>query len=99
MGMSTTVINMHTVKPLDTVVLDDICEHSNLVVTVEEHSVIGGLGSAVAEYLSQKQGAPPQAIIGIPDHYGQGGEYSDLLELYGLKSNAIAETIKDLYKS
>lgn len=92
-GVSATVVNMHTLKPLDTAVIDQAVASSKLIVTVEEHSVIGGLGGAVAEYKSQLRNAPPQLIIGLPDYFGKTAEYRHLLEKYGLISANIAERI------
>ena len=65
-GISVAVINMHTIKPLDTDALNSACKTSKLIVTVEEHSVIGGLGGAVAEYLCGFASHPRLLIIGIP---------------------------------
>lgn len=67
-GMSTYVINMHTIKPLDTDMLDSLMNFQ-LIVTVEEHSVIGGLGAAVSEYVSQFKTHPPVLKIGVPDMF------------------------------
>lgn len=93
-GISAGVINMHTIKPLDTAAVDRALASSRLIVTVEEHSVIGGLGSAVAEYKSAKRNAPPQLILGLPDAFGVTGEYRYLLEKYGLVGEKIAAAIK-----
>ena len=98
-GLSVAVVNMHTVKPLDTAVIDIACETTKLVVTIEEHSVIGGLGSAVAEHKSTLVNAPPQLTIGIPDTYSKAGEYADLLQTYGLTSKQIAENIASQYEN
>ena len=76
-GVSSTVVNMHTIKPLDTSVIDKAATSSRLIITIEEHSVIGGLGGAVAEYKSASN-APPQLIIGLPD--SAAGEYRYMLE-------------------
>jgi len=92
-GVSAAVVNMHTIKPLDTSVIDKACACSRLIVTVEEHSVIGGLGGAVAEYKSRLPKAPGQLFIGLPDQFGKSGEYKYLLEKYGLLGNQIAERI------
>ena len=90
---------MHTIKPLDTTVIDEACESSNLVVTAEEHSIVGGLGGAVAEYKATLKESPPQLFIGLPDNFGEAGEYTYLLEKYGLTSKQIAETILGNMKS
>jgi len=97
-GISTTVVNMHTIKPLDTSVIKKANDSSKLIVTIEEHSIIGGLGTAVAEVKTTLQNSPPQLIIGLPDQYDKGGEYHDILERHGLTSQLIAERVKSQLK-
>jgi transketolase len=92
-GMSAAVIDMHTIKPLDTAVLDAVFATAKLIVTVEEHSVIGGLGGAVAEYKSRQKQSPPQLTIGIEDFFPHAGEYGYLLERCGLAAAQIARRI------
>ncbi len=92
-GISAAVINMHTIKPLDTDALLAACRTSELMVTVEEHSVIGGLGGAVAEYLCGLPSAPRLLIIGMPDAFPKAGDYQYLLEQAGLTGPQIAEKI------
>ncbi|MBP0600719.1 transketolase [Herbaspirillum sp. LeCh32-8] len=93
-GLSVGVVNMHTLKPLDTAAIDAVMARSKLLVTVEEHSIIGGLGSAVAEYKSTRRNAPPQLLIGLPDQFGDAGEYRYLLEMHGLVADKIAARIR-----
>jgi transketolase len=93
-GVSVSVINMHTVKPLDKEAIGRAMQ-SKLIVTVEEHSVIGGLGAAVAEYKATLDGAPPQLILGLPDKFGKTADYRYLLESYGLVAQKIANSILD----
>lgn len=97
-GISATVIDMHTIKPLDTSVIEKACELSKLIITVEEHNVIGGLGSAVAEYKAGLKKSPPHLILGIPDKYGEAGDYRYLLEKHGLTAKQIAEKIVNQYE-
>lgn len=97
-GISATVVNMHTLKPLDTSVIEKACELSKLIITVEEHSIIGGLGSAVAEYKTALKKSPPQLILGLPDKFGKAGEYKHLLESRGLTSKHIAQRIANQYE-
>ena len=97
-GISATVVNMHTIKPIDTYVIEKVCEFSKLVVTVEEHSNIGGLGSAVAEYKTTLKKSPPQLFIGLPDNYGSSGAYGHMLEKNGLTAEHIAEGIANRYE-
>lgn len=93
-GISTTVVNMHTIKPLDISVIDKAAASSKLIVTAEEHSVVGGLGGAIAEYKTALRNAPPQLIIGLPDKFGKAGDYKYLLEKYGLTGEHIARKIR-----
>ena len=91
-GLSCSVINMHTVKPLDEAALDKVSA-ARLIVTVEEHSVLGGLGSAVSEYLSAKRNSPPVLRIGVRDFYPHAGSYAALLKECGLDPDGIADTV------
>lgn len=97
-GISCTVVDMHTIKPLDTDLLDRLFSSHKLVVTVEEHSVIGGLGSAVAEYKAGIPSAPKQLILGIPDAFGKAGDYPYLLEQYGLTAKGISEKVSSEWR-
>ena len=92
-GIEAGVINMHTIKPIDRWAIELALKHSKLIVTVEEHSVIGGLGSAVAEYKAPKRHAPPQLILGLPDAFDVTGEYRYLLERHGLVASKIFQSI------
>lgn len=92
-GVSAAVINMHTIKPLDTSIIREICIHSKLMVSVEEHSVIGGLGSAIAECISNLENTPRHIIIGIQDTFQKVGDYQYLIEQNGLTANQIAQRI------
>lgn len=92
-GVSACVVNMHTLKPLDTHAIDAAMATSKLLVTVEEHSIIGGLGSAVAEYKTTKKSGPPQLIVGLPDRFEKAGDYRYLLERHGLVAEKIAAKI------
>ena len=91
------VINMHTIKPLDVVAVKNACEETKLIVTVEEHGLVGGLGGAVAEYKTTLKKAPSQLMIGLPDTFDKVGEYQFLLEKYGLSGEKIAEQILKTY--
>jgi transketolase len=93
-GISATVINMHTIKPIDKDVIEKSCQKTRLIVTVEEHNVIGGLGSAVAEYKSTLKNTPPQLFIGIPDTFCKPGDYQYLLNHFGLTPESIAQKIQ-----
>lgn len=93
-GIDVGVINMSTIKPLDTEILLEASKQCSLIVTAEEHSIIGGLGSAVCEFLSEFN--PIKIIrIGIKDDFGCSGSPDELLKLYGLTSDDIVKTIKE----
>jgi len=91
-GISAGVVNMHTVKPLDVDAVEKACTYAKLLVTIEEHSTIGG---AVAEYTARRGGAPRQVFIGLPDSFGRNGDYKYLLQKYGLTGEQIARNISD----
>ena len=82
-GIEATVINSHTIKPLDVTTILNSVKETKAVVTVEEHQVFGGLGSAVAEMLSQHFPAP-QEFIGVHDRFGESGEPDELIEAFGM---------------
>lgn len=94
-GVSVAVHNFHTVKPLDTDSLRRIFAQHQLVITVEEHSIVGGLGGAVAEASAAYPNRPPLVLHGLPDHFGKTGEYQFLLERYGLTAAGIERRIVD----
>lgn len=92
-GISAEVINMHTVKPIDADLIVKSATKTGHVVTVEEHSVIGGLGSAVADVLCE-QAPTPLVKIGVQDVFGESGPGAELLHVYGLDAAHIAETVR-----
>lgn len=96
-GISTRVVNMHTIKPLDT---DSIraALGAKLIVTIEEHSILGGLGGAVAEVLASLPNSPCLHILGIEDLYPHAAEYSYLIEQSGLSPDQLALSIAKRYK-
>lgn len=99
-GITPTVIDFHTIKPLDTGTLKDLATEYSHVITVEEHSKIGGLGGAIAEFYSDFDVRPKHLIIGLEDNYGSTADYFFLLEKYGLTGEGIfSSVIKFLKKS
>ena len=88
------VINIHTIKPLDEELVVAAAKETGKVVTVEEHSVIGGLGGAVCECLSEKAPVPVKRI-GVNDVFGESGPATALLEKYGLDAEGIYKQIKE----
>ena len=96
-GISAAVINMHTIKPLDEAAVVEAASKTGKIVTVEEHSVIGGLGSAVCDVVAQK--APAKVLkIGVNDVYGESGPAAELIKKYGLDAESIYRKVKDFVK-
>ncbi|HJB94771.1 MAG TPA: transketolase family protein [Candidatus Mediterraneibacter intestinigallinarum] len=96
-GIDAKVINIHTIKPLDEELVVAAAKETGKVVTVEEHSVIGGLGSAVCDVLSEQ--APAKVLkIGINDVFGESGPAAELLVKYGLDTESIYKKIKEFSK-
>ena len=97
-NISATAINVHTIKPLDYNLINKIYNKYKFIFTIEEHSIIGGLGSAVAEYISQFKNHSPLYRIGVPDTFGAVGDYSYMLKQFGLTSTDIYQYITEIYK-
>ncbi|MCI5588308.1 MAG: transketolase family protein [Lachnospiraceae bacterium] len=96
-GIDAKVINIHTIKPLDEDLVVKAAKETGKVVTIEEHSVIGGLGSAVCDCLCEK--APTKVLkIGINDVYGESGPAVELIKKYGLDSEGIYAKVKEFMK-
>ncbi|AQS60312.1 transketolase family protein [Desulforamulus ferrireducens] len=92
-GISAMVVDVHTIKPLDIFAIVEAARKCGAVVTAEEHSIIGGLGSAVAETLSEHHAVPLQRV-GVRDTFGESGKPAELLEYFGLTSANIVEAAK-----
>ena len=92
-GISARVVNIHTIKPIDREILIAAAKETGAIVTAEEHSVIGGLGSAVAETVAESCPVPVLRV-GVQDAYGRSGQVPELLEIYGLTAKNIAEKAK-----
>jgi transketolase len=91
--ISTELINMHTIKPLDKDQIRQSSKKTKLFVTIEEHSVIGGLGSSVAEFISNLKDTPRLIKFGLEDNYNISGDYSFILEQSGLTAENISSKI------
>lgn len=96
-GISAEVINMHTIKPLDEQAVINAAVKTGKIVTVEEHSVIGGLGSAVCDVVAEKAQAKVLKI-GINDVFGESGAAVELIQKYGLDSESIYHKVKEFLK-
>ena len=87
---------MHTIKPLDYDLLETTANACSAIITVEEHSVYGGLGEACASYLMQHNMFKPFRIIGIPDEYTVTGSQQDIFNHYGISEEGIAKEVMKL---
>lgn len=96
-GISAAVVNMHTIKPIDSETILKMADKCGAIVTVEEHSIIGGLGSAVAEVLAGKSNAKFDRV-GVMDKFGKSGKPADLFRIYGLTPENIVAKAKALLK-
>ena len=92
-GIEATVVDMHTIKPLDSSLIDKLVSQTGAIVTAEDHSVIGGLGGAVAEYLGKNKPCVLE-MVGVQDRFGESGQADEMLEMLGLNSKYIAEAAK-----
>jgi transketolase len=93
-GINVTVIDMHTIKPLDTELIDSISSKCKCIVTAEDHSVIGGLGSAISEHNS-KTNLVPIEMIGVNDRFGESGDSEELFEIMNLTTVDILNAAKE----
>ncbi len=93
-GISARVVNIHTIKPIDRDIIAKAAKETGALVTAEEHNIIGGLGSAVAEVLAEECPVPLKRV-GTQDVFGRSGKPAALLEMYGLDAKTIAEKAKE----
>lgn len=93
-GITSKVINIHTIKPIDSQLIVEAAKETGTIVTVEEHSIIGGLGSAVAEVISEKYPVPVLKV-GVKDVFGESGKPDELLKGYGLTADDIVKKVKE----
>ena len=94
-GIDAEVINMHTIKPLDERLVVASAKKTGRVVTAEEHSIIGGLGEAVASVLAEQHPVPMRRV-GVHDVYGESGPAVDLLHKYGLDADGIEAAVRSV---
>jgi transketolase len=92
-SISVRVINMHTIKPVDVAAIVAAAKETGAIVTAEEHNIIGGLGSAVAEVVGENHPVPIERV-GVKDTFGESGQPDELLVKYGLTAGAIAAAVK-----
>jgi transketolase len=97
-GIKARVIDMHTIKPIDSKLILEAANETGAIVTAEEHNIIGGLGSAVCEVIAEAAGLKkrtPVIRVGVRDEFGRSGDAWELLELYGMSPASIAEKAKE----
>jgi transketolase len=97
-GIKSKVIDMHTIKPLDEKLLLKCAKETGCIITAEEHSVIGGLGSAVAETLAENNANVKFKRMGVRDRFCESGSPRDLLEKYGLNEKHIVKNVQEMMK-
>lgn len=97
-GISARVINMHTIKPLDKEIVAAAARETGAIVTAEEHNIIGGLGSAVAEAVCEVCPVPVMRV-GVEDKFGASGPAVEMLKIYGLTADHIVEKVKEAVKA
>lgn len=97
-GLTVRVLNMHTIKPIDVAAILAAAQQTKAIVSIEEHQVTGGLGSAIAQTLATHQEHVPFAILGVADTFGQSGKPEELLTKYGLTSEHLVATLQKLLK-
>ena len=96
-GISVRVINIHTIKPIDKDIILKAAKETGAIVAAEEHSIIGGLGSAVAEVVGE--GCPvPVVRLGVNDEFGHSGKVPPLLEMYGLTTANLIAKVEEALK-
>jgi transketolase len=96
-GIKTKVMNLSSIKPIDTEAVISLAKECKKIVTVEEHQVAGGMGSAVAEVLAQNFPVPIE-FVGVQDKFGQSGTPDELIEYYGMGKNSIKDAVKKTLK-
>ena len=96
-GINACVVDMHTIKPLDGKLINKLAEQCGCIVTVEDHSIIGGLGGSVAEYLSRNKPTPLE-MVGVNDRFGESGDTAELMSHLNINSDAIVNATNAVIK-
>ncbi len=94
-GINARVINIHTIKPIDKEIIIKAARETKAIITVEEHQIMGGFGSAVAEVVV-KNHPVPMDFVGMNDTFGESGKPGELMEKYGLTSSNIKKKVQDM---
>ena len=95
-GLSVRVVNMHTIKPIDREAVVKAAKETRFIITAEEHNIIGGLGSAVAEVLAEEGSGVKLKRLGVPDEYSEIGYPEALYSRYNLDADSMARVINEL---
>jgi transketolase len=96
-GISAAVVDLHTVKPIDSGTIQKLAQKCGRVVTAEEHNILGGMGSAVAEVLGENRPTPMKRV-GVLDTFGESGDPGELLKKYGLTAASIEQAALGLFR-
>ncbi len=96
-GISARVINLHTIKPIDKEEIIKAAKETRAIVTAEEHTIVGGMGSAVSEVISENYPVPLR-IVGVKDRFGESGEAWELMKYFGLNSDGIVNAAQEVLK-
>ncbi|MBT5956924.1 MAG: transketolase family protein, partial [Candidatus Marinimicrobia bacterium] len=94
-GISVRIVNMSTIKPIDSAMVIKCANETKGIITVEDHNILGGLGSAVAEVLVQHNPVPME-FVGVRDSFGESGEPNELAKKYGIDYKAIIKSVHQL---
>lgn len=94
-GLNVRLVNIHTIKPIDRDIILESAAKTGVIVTAEEHSVIGGLGSAVSEVVTESASPVPVLKVGIKDTYGMSGKANDLMHTFGIDAATIVKVVKE----
>jgi transketolase len=94
-GIKARIVDIHTIKPIDKDIIIKAAKETGAIVTAEEHNILGGLGSAVAEVLSQNY-PTPMKMVGVEDVFGKSGKPERVLEMYGLTAQNIVSKVKEV---
>lgn len=93
-GIKAEVINVHTIRPLDIEGIKNVIKDKKLLISMEEHVIAGGLGSAISEAIALEVKKPPHLMLGLRSDYSKAGIYEEMLDYYGLTANKVAKSIK-----
>ena len=97
-GISVRVVDMYSIKPIDTALIERCARETGAIVTAEEHTIYGGLGSAVAEVLAHAGIGAPTEFVGVQDTFTESGKYSELLAKYGIDAAGVKAAVEKVLK-